>query len=116
MSLADAILAENRNVEQLRGLIDEVTREVASLQAKLDHQEEVVEVFGDDPAAVGVAAAKSKLDKCEERLIAAKLRLDAAYNRFTTTVESANKTARLVRESIGLDTGVLLRLAVEEEG
>ena len=59
MSLSDAISAENRDVEQLRGLlIDEVSREVAFLQGKIDHQEDLVEAFGDDPAAVGAASAK----------------------------------------------------------
>jgi hypothetical protein len=63
MSLADVMSAENRDVEQLRGFIDEVTREVASLQAKFDHQEELLEAFNDDPEAVGAAAAKTRLDK-----------------------------------------------------
>jgi hypothetical protein len=50
ISLSDAICVENRDAEQLRGFIDEVTREVAVLQGKFDHQEELVEAFGDDPA------------------------------------------------------------------
>jgi len=54
MSLSDATYAVNRDVEQLRGFIDEVTREFAVLQGKFDHQEDPVEAFGDDPAAVGV--------------------------------------------------------------
>ncbi len=93
MSLEDAISAENRDVEQLRGFVDEVTREVASLQTKFDHQEELLEIFGDTSKAVGAVAAKTRLDKCEERMIAAKLRLNGAYTRFAATVESANKTA-----------------------
>ena len=86
MSLSDAISAKNKGVELLRGFIDEVTREIAVLQGKFDHQEDLVEAFGDEPAAVKVAAAKTQLDKFEERLIAAKLRLDGAYSRFAATV------------------------------
>jgi hypothetical protein len=86
MSLSDATSVENRDIEQLRGFIDEVTREVAVLHGKFDHQEDLVEAFGDDPATIGVAAAKTKLDTLEERLIAAKLRLDGAYNMFAATV------------------------------
>ena len=63
------------------------------MQAKLDHQEELLEAFDDDPTAVGAASAKTRLDKYEERLIAAKLRLDGAYNKFAATVESVSKTA-----------------------
>ena len=48
MNLSDAISAEKRDVEQLRGFIDEVTREVASLQTKFDHQEKLFEAFDDD--------------------------------------------------------------------
>ena len=50
------------------------------------------EAFGDDPTTVGMAASKAKLEKCEERLIAAKSRQDAGYNRYATTLESRNKT------------------------
>ena len=57
MNLSDAISAENRDVEQLRGFIDEVTREVAVLQGKFNYQEELVEAFGDDPAEVAAATA-----------------------------------------------------------
>ena len=101
MSLSDAFSAENRDVEQLRSFIDGVSSEVAGLQAKFDHQEELVDAFGDDDeSAAGLAKAKAKLDKAEERLIAAKLRLDGAYNRFTATVESRNKTvATMVKAS-----------------
>jgi len=76
-----------------------VTREVAVLQGKFDHQADRVEAFSDDPAAVGVAVAKIKLDKSEERLIAAKLRLDGAYNRFAATVESKNKTVASITKA-----------------
>jgi hypothetical protein len=99
MNLSDAISAENRDVEQLRGFIDEVTREVAVLQGKFDHNEELVEVFGDDPAKFGAAAAKKKLDKLEERLIAAKLRLDGAYNMFAATFESKNTTVASIAKA-----------------
>ena len=91
-SLAEAISGENSHVDQLRSFVDEVTREVAILQDKFDHQEAPHEAFGDDPAAFGLAATKAKSDKCEERLIAAKSRQDAAYNRYATTLESRNKT------------------------
>jgi len=50
------------------------------------------EAFGDDPTTIGLAATKAKLDKCEERLIAAKSRQDATYNRYASTLESRNKT------------------------
>jgi hypothetical protein len=49
-------------------------------------------LLGDDPTSIGVAATKAKFDKCEEILIAAKSRQDAAYNRYATTLESRNKT------------------------
>ena len=106
MSLPEALLAENRDVEQLRSFIDGVTSEVAAgLQAKFDNQEELVEAFGDDETAVGLVAAKTKLDKAEERLIAAKLRLDGAYNRFTATVESKNKTVASFAKASGSASG-----------
>jgi hypothetical protein len=92
MSIVDAISAENRDVKQLNGFIDEVSREVAVLQGIFDHQEELHEAFGDDPAANRAAAAKTRLDKCEERLIAAKPRHDGAYNMFAAAVELKNKT------------------------
>ena len=76
-----------------------MTREVAVLQGKFDHQEEIVEAFGDDPTAAGLAAAKKKLDKFEERLVAAKLRLDGAYNRFAATVESKNKAVASIAKA-----------------
>jgi hypothetical protein len=75
------------------------------LQGKFDHHEELVEAFGDDPAAVGAAVAKKKLDKFEERLIAAKLRLDGAYNKFTATVESKNKTVASIAKASGSSQG-----------
>ena len=78
MSLAEAISGENSHVGQLRIYVDEVTREVAILQNKFDHQEALHEAFGNDPTTVGVATTKAKLDKCKERLIAAKSRQDAA--------------------------------------
>ena len=105
ISLSDAICVENRDAEQLRGFIDEVTREVAVLQGKFDHQEELVEAFGDDPAEVGATATKKKLDKFEERLIAAKPRLDGAYNRFAATVESKNKTVASIAKASGSTQG-----------
>ena len=70
------------------------------MHGKFDHQEIVLEAFGDEPAAVESAAAKKKIDKFEERLIVAKLRLDRAYNKFAATVESKNKTvASIVKDS-----------------
>jgi hypothetical protein len=93
MSLAEAILGENNHVDQLRNFFEEVTREIAVLQGKFDYREALHEAFGDDPKAVGLRAAKAKLDKCEERLIAAKSRQDAAYNSYAATLESRNKTA-----------------------
>jgi len=101
MSLSDVIPAENRDVEQLHGFIDEETREVAVLQSKFDHQKDLFEAFGDDPTTIGVAAAKKKLDKIEKRLIAAKLRLDAAYNWFTATVELKNKSVASIANASG---------------
>jgi hypothetical protein len=68
-SLAEAISGENSHVDQLRSFVDEVTREVAIMQDKFDHQDALHEAFGDIPTTIGVAASKAKLDKCEERLI-----------------------------------------------
>ena len=62
------------------------------MQDKFEYREAFHEAFGDHPTTFGVAAAKAKLDKCEERFIVAKSRQDAAYNRFTATVESKKKT------------------------
>jgi len=93
MSLAEAISDENSHVDQLRSFVDEVTREVVIMQDKFDHHEALHEAFGDDPTVVGLAATKAKLGKCEERLIAAKSRQDAAYNRYVAALESRNKTA-----------------------
>ena len=42
MSLSDALSAKIWDVEQLRGFIGEVTREVTVLQGKFDHQEELI--------------------------------------------------------------------------
>ncbi len=51
------------------------------------------EAFCDNPTTIGVATTKAKLDKFEERLIAAKSRQDAAYNnRCAATLQSRNKT------------------------
>jgi hypothetical protein len=55
-------------------------------------EEGMHEAFGADPIPVGIVASNAKLDKCEERLIAAKSRQDAAYNRSAATVESKNET------------------------
>jgi hypothetical protein len=89
MSLAEALYS---HADQLRRFVDEVTREVAILQDKFDHQEALHEAFGDDPTIIGLATAKAKLDKCEELLIVAKSRQDAAYNRYAATLESRDKT------------------------
>ena len=81
---------------------------MAVTQDKFDHQEPLHEAFGDDPTTVGLAAAKAKLDKCEERLIAAKSRQDAAYNRHVVTLlESRNKKVGGVVRQGGYPTFVI---------
>ena len=64
----------NRNIEQLMAFVDQTTAEVASLQDKYDHQEELVEAFKGYANAVDFVAANVKADKIEARLIAAKAR------------------------------------------
>ena len=81
----------DRNIEQLLAFVDQTTAEVASLQNKLDHQEEMVDAFDGDATAAGFVAASNKADKIEARLIAAKARQEAAYNKYASTIESTNK-------------------------
>ena len=82
----------NRNIDQLLAFVDQTTAEVATLQNKFDQQDELVDAFGGDATAVGFVAAQAKADKIETRLIAAKARQEAAYNRYAATIESTNKT------------------------
>jgi hypothetical protein len=79
------------NIDQLLVFVDQTTAEVAFLQNKLDHQEELVDAFNGDATAAGFVAAQTKADKIEARLIAAKARLETAYNRYAATIESTNK-------------------------
>ena len=81
----------DRNIEQLLAFVDQTTAEVASLQDKFDHQEELVDAFNGDATTVGFSAASVKADKIEARLIAAKACQEAAYNRYAATIESKNK-------------------------
>ena len=81
----------DRNIEQYLAFVDQTTSEVATLQNKIDQQEELVEAFNGDATAAGFVAANAKADKIEARLVAAKARQDAAYKRYAATVESANK-------------------------
>ena len=64
----------DRNIEQLLAFVDHTTVEVASLQNKFDHLEELVDAFNGDITAAGFVAANTKADKIEARLIAAKAR------------------------------------------
>jgi hypothetical protein len=82
----------DRNIDQLLAFVDHTTAEVATLQNKFDQQEELADAFGGDASAVAIVAAHAKVDKLETRLIAAKARQEAAYNRYATTIESTNKT------------------------
>jgi hypothetical protein len=64
----------DRHIEQLMAFVDQTTAEVASLQDKFDHQEELVDAFNGYATAVDFVAANVKADKIEARLIAAKAR------------------------------------------
>ena len=81
----------DRNIDQLLAFVDQTTAEVASLQNKFDTHDELVDAFGGDATANGFVAAQAKEDKIETRLIAAKARQEAAYNRYVATIESTNK-------------------------
>ena len=50
-----------------------------------------MDAFGGDATAFGFVATQTKADEIEARLIAAKARHEAAYNRYATTIESTNK-------------------------
>ena len=63
-----------RNIKQLLAFVDQTTAEVASLQDKFDHQNELVDAFNGDATAVGFVAANVKADKIDARLIATKAR------------------------------------------
>jgi hypothetical protein len=78
----------DRNINQLRAFVEHTTAKVATLQK----QEELVDAFGGDATAVDFVAAQAKANKLETRLIAAKARQEAAYNRYDATIESTNKT------------------------
>ncbi len=77
----------DRNIDQLLAFVDQTTGEVATLQNKFDHKEELVDAFNGDATADGFVAANAKADKIEARLIAAKARQDAAYDRYAGTIE-----------------------------
>jgi hypothetical protein len=79
------------NIEQLMAFVDQTTAEVATLQDKFDHQEELVVAFNGDAIAAGLVATNTKADKIETRIIAAKARQEAAYNKYAATIESTNK-------------------------
>ena len=101
MDASDLISAENRDVELLRLFVEQTTAEVSKLQNDFERQEEIVDTFANDKD-VGAVKAQKKADKIEERLIAAKSRQDAAYSRFSATVEQTSKTvASVVRSASG---------------
>jgi hypothetical protein len=96
MNPSSSTPAENREVEQLRAFIDETTAEVTDAKNKSSHQDDLVDAFNGDTMAEGYAAAIARADKFEARLVAAKARQDAAYNRYTSTVESTSKTVVVI--------------------
>ncbi len=117
------ISAENRDVEQLRVFIEQTTSEIFSkLQNDFECQEEVIEGFANDKDP-GVVKAQKKADKNEERLIVAKARQDAAYNRYDATVEVTSKTVascgrsatgKAVDEALKLNDKKLLKRKLKE--
>ena len=50
-----------------------------------------MDAFNGDATAAGFITAQTKADKIEARLIAAKARQEADYNRYAATIESTNK-------------------------
>ena len=64
---------------------------MASLQNKFDPQEDLVDAFNGDATAADFVAAQTKADTIEARLIAAKARQEAAYNKYEATIEPTNK-------------------------
>ena len=54
-----------RSIEQLLAFVDQTTAEVASLQNKLDHREELVDAFNGDATVAGFVAANTKADTIE---------------------------------------------------
>ena len=91
MASSAAISITDRNIEQLLAFVDQTTAEVASLQKKFDHQEDLADAINGDAIAAGFVAAQTKADKIEARLIAAKARQEAAYNIYAATIKSTNK-------------------------
>ena len=92
MASSAANSVQDRNIEQLLMFVDQTTAEVATAQQKFDDQDELLDAFAGDATAEGFAATSAKADKLEARLIAAKARQEAAYNRYAATIESTNKT------------------------
>ena len=72
MTSSAAISITDRNIEQLLAFVDQTTAEVASLQNKFDHQKDLVDAFNGNATTAGFAAAQTKANKIEARLIAAK--------------------------------------------
>ena len=69
---------QNKEVEQLRAVIDETIAEVAEARNKFEHHEDLVDAFNGDATATGYAVAIARADKFEARLIAARARQETA--------------------------------------
>jgi hypothetical protein len=83
---------QHRDVEQLRGFVDQMTVQVATCHNIFDHQEELVDALDGDASASCFAVAQARADKLEDRFVAAKARQDVAYNMYAVTMESTNTT------------------------
>ena len=74
MDPSTPMVTGNREVEQLRAIIDETTAEVAEAKNKINHQNDLVDAFNDDATAAGHATVIVKAYKFESRLVTARAR------------------------------------------
>ena len=81
-----------------------------------------MEATGEEVNAPGAKLAHARADKLETRLIAVMTRQEPAYNRYTVTVESVNKTTAVVsksaagkgKESAKIEDGKILKRKLKE--
>jgi len=105
MNPSTSMSAENTEVEQLRGFIDETTVDFADARNKFSHQEDLVDAFNGDATAAGYAAAIVRANKFEAQLVAVRARQETTYNRHAVTIESTNMTVAVIARK-AYDKGV----------